>query len=110
MRRAKQYAKEHYREPDFSLQAAADYVGLSKNHFSRVFHLSTNVRFWDYLTQIRIREACEKLREDIPISVICEEIGYKTESYFNRKFKQLMGMTPGQYRRMFAKGEDPDRK
>lgn len=53
IRKARAYASRHCGEIHFSLQKTADHVGLSKNHFSRVFHDATGVRFWDYVTELR---------------------------------------------------------
>ena len=104
IRRARYYATQHCGEVDFSLQDAADYVGLSRNHFSKVFHDGTGVKFWDYVTQMRIRNARRLLAEtDLPIAAIAEKAGYETETHFNRKFKQLEGITPGKYRKKYGK-------
>lgn len=104
IRRARYYAAQHCGEIDFSLQQAADYVGLSRNHFSKVFHDGTGIKFWDYVTQMRIRNARRLLAEtDLPIAVIAEKAGYETEAHFNRRFKQLEGITPGKYRKKYGK-------
>jgi two-component system response regulator YesN len=103
IRRTRYYALQHCCDRDFSLQDAADYVGLSKNHLSRVFHDGTGVRFWDYVTELRIRNAVRLLTEtDLPMSQIAERCGYETEAYFNRKFKQLKGESPGKYRKKYG--------
>ncbi|MBP3901384.1 MAG: response regulator [Blautia sp.] len=104
IRRARYFAAQHCGEIDFSLQDAADYVGLSRNHFSKVFHDGTGIKFWDYVTQMRIRNARRLLTEtDLPIAAIAERAGYETETHFNRKFKQLEGITPGKYRKKYGK-------
>lgn len=102
IRRARYYAAQHASEPDFSLQAAADYAGLSRNHFSKVFHEGTGIKFWDYVTELRIRNARKLLAEtDLPIAAVAQQVGYETEAHLNRRFKQAEGITPGQYRRKY---------
>lgn len=103
IRKARAYASRHCGEIHFSLQETADHVGLSKNHFSRVFHDATGVRFWDYVTELRIRKAAGLLTEtNLPIAVIAEMCGYETEAYFNKKFKSLKGESPGKYRKRYG--------
>ena len=102
VRRAKAYVEKHYGEQTFSLQGAADNVGMSKNHFSRVFHMETGMKFWDYVTEVRIRHARQLLTDPmLSIAEISSRVGYETESHFNRKFKEIQGITPGRYRREY---------
>ena len=103
VRKARAYVAQHYGRQDFSLQETADYIGMSKNHFSRVFHNESGMKFWDYVTEIRIRRAKQLLTNpQLPIADISRSVGYETESHFNRKFKQLEGVTPGKYRKEFG--------
>ncbi len=101
VRRAKDYAREHYSAVEFSLQDVADYVGLSKNHFSRVFHKTTGMKFWDYVTQLRIEKAKELLKKSNRSNYeICRAIGYESEFYFSKVFKRVVGVGAQQYRRL----------
>jgi two-component system response regulator YesN len=101
IQRAKNYARAHYTEPQFSLQAAADHVGLSKNHLSRVFHETTGMKFWDYVTQLRIEKAKELLRKsNRSNSEISREIGYESEFYFSKIFKRVVGVAAQEFRRL----------
>lgn len=100
VRRAKEYTKEHYTQVEFSLHDVADFVGLSKNYFSKVFHESTGQKFWDYVTQYRIEKAKELLRNSNRSN--CEislSIGYESEFYFSKIFKRVVGISPQQYRK-----------
>ena len=99
--RAKDYTKDHYTQIDFSLQDVANYVGLSKNHFSRVFHEITGQKFWDYVTQYRIEKAKELLKKSNRSNCdISRAIGYESEFYFSMKFKRVVGLSPQQFRRL----------
>ncbi len=101
VQRAKAYARAHYTLVDFSLQDAADYVGISKNHFSRVFHEVTGIKFWDYVTQLRIEKAKELLKKSIYSNhEICCAIGYKSEFYFSKIFKKVVGVATHEFRRL----------
>lgn len=101
VRRAKDYTRQHYTEAEFSLQDVAIYVGLSKNHFSQIFHKMTGQKYWDYVTQLRIEKAKEMLKQsNCSNSEICHAIGYESEFYFSKIFKRVVGVAAQQFRKM----------
>ena len=76
VRQAKEYTRGHYAEVELSLQDVALHVGLSKNHFSQVFHKVTGQTFWNYVTQLRIEKAKEMLKQGNSSNAeICRAIG-----------------------------------
>lgn len=98
---AKDYTRKHYTAVEFTLQDVAEFVGLSKNHFSSIFHKTTGQKFWDYVTQLRIEKAKELLKgSNWSNYEICSAIGYESEFYFSKIFKKVVGMSAQQYRRM----------
>ena len=58
-----------------------------------------------FRTRYLIELACQRLRNsDVPLKQIAEELGYGNEYYFMRRFKQIAGVTPGNYRRKAMSG------
>jgi two-component system response regulator YesN len=101
VKRAKEYTRQHYTDMDFSLEQVAEYVGVSKNHFSRVFHKVTGKKFWDYVTQLRMEKAKELLKQSNSSNYeICRAVGYESEFYFSRMFKRVVGVAAQQFRRI----------
>lgn len=87
-----------------TLKQAADLCNLSESAFSRYFKSRANQSFSDFLSQVRIHQACKLLQEDkLNISQICFECGFFTLSNFNRQFKERMGKTPLDYRNEFLR-------
>jgi len=98
IRRALDYVEEHFREP-IGIEQIARHVDLSPAYLSRQFHKTMGMTFIDYLTTRRIAEAKELLRRtSMSMSDIAYQVGYSHQSYFGRKFKQVTGQTPSQYR------------
>ena len=94
------YAEEHFHEEDFSVKKAASYGGMSGNYFISLYKEVTGQGFWDYVTGLRIRRATELLvTTDDTIGNIARAIGYKNEYHFSRKFKEITGDSPSQYRK-----------
>ncbi|MBQ1491687.1 MAG: helix-turn-helix transcriptional regulator, partial [Blautia sp.] len=84
----------------FSVQDAADYNGISKNYFTSLYKEQAGIGFWDYVTGRRMERAKELLLStDDLISSIASQVGYESEFHFSRKFKELFGQSPSQFRK-----------
>ncbi len=94
------YINRNYRE-NISVEQLADMVHLSKSYFMYLFKQVSGVSAIGYIIQLRIREACELLRNSDDTSAeIAFACGFQNLSNFNRQFKSCVGYTPGQYRRL----------
>lgn len=99
VRRAKEYIEQSCAE-NITLEDLAGVAYLSPFHLSRVFLDETGLPPHAYLTQVRIIKAKELLAQGWAISEVAYELGFVDQSHFHRRFKAIVGMTPGQYRRM----------
>ena len=98
-----EYVMENFKE-EIRLSEVADLVSMSETSFSRYFKSRTNKNFTDFLSQIRIAHACKLLVEDkMGITEICYESGFNNLSNFNRKFKELMNISPSVYQKELLK-------
>jgi two-component system response regulator YesN len=95
-----QYISLHYGEYDFSVQKIADSFSLSLSYLSRYFKKQTDRTITDYMNELRIDQAKLLLRtNDSSVKDIVQQVGYYDVSSFIRKFKQSVGVTPGEYRK-----------
>lgn len=101
------YINNNYME-DISLEMIADVAGFSKFHFSRLFKQFTDMSFYDYLNQRRVKEA-EKLLLDpnMPITDIALKSGFSSISTFNRVFKNFKECTPTEFKNLYRKRNHP---
>lgn len=89
-------------ERDLSLDEVADYVGISKFHFSRSFKEYTQTNFSDYLAKQRIQRAILLFgNPEISIAEAAFQSGFGSIASFNRCFKKEKHCTPSEYRNMF---------
>jgi AraC-like DNA-binding protein len=95
-----EYAMEKFYEP-ITLEEIADKAHMNKNSFCRYFKKRTNKTFFQFLIEIRIENACKLITSspDLSIAMISEQCGFGTIANFNRKFKEIKGLTPTDYRR-----------
>ncbi len=104
MRAVHAFILDNYKD-DIRLEDAASLANLSPTSFSRYFKARANKTFSEFVAELRISQACKLLLEDEnrPVIQIAFEAGYKTISHFNRKFKEIIGSTPQQYREAYGK-------
>lgn len=83
-----------------TLDDIADYAGMNRTYFCLFFKKHMGVPLIDYINGIKIDAACKLLRsDDAPISEISDHCGFKTVTYFNRVFKNIVGISPTEYRK-----------
>lgn len=84
IRRAIRIIEEGYREP-LLLAEVAEAVGLSRFHFSRLFHASTGLTFQEWLIRVRLEYACDLLAdpEGPGVTRIAVEVGLGTFGIWN---------------------------
>ena len=86
---------------EISLIEMANYINLSKYHFSRLFKQSMGLTPLQYVRQQRINKAKQLLKDtSLPIADIARSCGFTHQSHFGRVFKQSTGVTPKRYREM----------
>jgi AraC-like DNA-binding protein len=89
-----------YREIGLSITSLATKLGTQDYLLRRAINQGLGFRnFNQFLHTYRIREARERLRRTkLPVLTIALEAGYSSIGPFNRAFKEMMGMTPTEYR------------
>lgn len=93
------YISQYYME-DIRIGDLAKESHISETHFRRVFTSYMHMSPLEYINKVRIQTACEILKKtDEPISDIAYKCGFTTNSTFNRNFRQLMGMSPAEWRK-----------
>ncbi len=104
IQRTLQYIQMHFRE-NLTVSFLANYVGLTPNYLSSMFHKTVGKTLNEYLTGIRLDVSTKLLIfTDLPITQICYDCGFGSLSNFMRTFKKQYGMSPNQFRQS-QKGE-----
>lgn len=90
---------ERIAEPLSAADLASE-LGMSESRFSRFFRKATGNTFTDFVNRVRINRACQLLMEsDQLVTHICYEVGFNNVANFNRRFLEIKGMTPSEFRR-----------
>ncbi len=87
---------------EIKLEDASAVLNMAPSSFCRFFKKKTNVTFMEYVKSVRVGIAAKLLAEtDKQITQICFESGYNNLANFNHYFKDIMGKTPSEYRKIF---------
>ncbi|NEQ26925.1 MAG: helix-turn-helix transcriptional regulator, partial [Microcoleus sp. SIO2G3] len=80
---------------EISLNAIADYLGISRYYFCRQFKQSTGLSPHQYVIQQRVERAKQLLLQGkMSIANVAQVCGFTHQSHLNRHFKRLTGVTP----------------
>lgn len=73
---------------------------MSLPYLSQYFKSHSGKNLSDYVTELKLEKSKELLREtDEAIKDIAQQVGYYNVNSFNRRFKQMTGVSPGEYRK-----------
>ncbi len=90
-------------DSELSLKSLAFQLGFSSSYLSVLIKKELGLPFQDYLIQERMKKAkLLLLTTDLKIYEIAEQVGFEDMNYFSQRFKQVVGLTP----RQFKKGEE----
>lgn len=104
LQRSVRYMQEHYNEV-ITVDQLAEIAGIHRARYTQLFKEMTGQIPMEYLNGLRIERAQQQLLltkdrlHDVALAV-----GYNNEYYFNRRFKGMVGVTPGQYRNLHQEG------
>ena len=92
-----------YREP-LSLDEIAQQAGVSVFHLCRLFRRRTGFSLHAWQTQLRLREALERVAEPgIDLTDLALDLGYSSHSHFTAAFRQAFGVPPSALREATAR-------
>lgn len=95
----KDYLQDNFRA-DISLAQLATLTNLNRSYLVRVFRHAVGMPPYTYLNQIRVERAKQFLGQGMSIAETAIAVGMADQSHLNRHFKRIVGISPGQYRRM----------
>jgi AraC-like DNA-binding protein len=94
-----QYLADNFNQP-LRLPQVARQAGFSVPVFCRVFKKTTGSSFVSYVNKLRMEQAKTLLKTSgLNVLQIGQSCGFQTTYHFNRHFKKLAGMTPGDFRK-----------
>jgi AraC family transcriptional regulator len=95
------YLHTHWQEP-VSLATLAALVDLSEFHLQKMFKQSVGCSPALYQQEIRVQSAKDRLASTLRLGDIAMDCGFANSAHFSRVFRQHVGMTPSEYRKVLT--------
>lgn len=84
---------------NISVEDIAEYIRLSRSYISTLFKQETSFSINEYITRKKIKTAENMLKySDYDILEISNILGFSSQSYFTKMFKQYTSYTPKKYK------------
>jgi len=99
LRKVQSLIERSFAEPIRLEQAAAE-ACLEKKYFSKFFRKQVGLSFSQWLAHYRLEKELDLLGStDTGVTDVAYAVGFQSIRTFERSFKRLTGMTPGEYRK-----------
>ena len=107
VRQAIALMKQHIGQ-DLNMDELAARAGLSRAHFFTLFQRDTQVTPLVYANVLRFEAAIDQLtHSSTPVGEVAHVLGFSAPGHFSRFFRQHLGITPSDYRRVVNLFEPP---
>lgn len=93
------YIRRHFRR-SIRIDELAETAGLSASQLQRSFRRFYGTTPVVMINRLRVEAACHLLVDrNLELNSIASELGYASASFFSTQFRQLMGMSPREFRK-----------
>lgn len=99
VRRARVFMEKHL-DQEIELDKIAASAFMSRFHFIRKFQEVYGLTPRQYLRDLRIAKAKELLRNGLPVTTVCFDVGYSSLPTFSKIFKRGTGFSPKTFQKL----------
>ncbi|HBD64684.1 MAG TPA: hypothetical protein DC038_09640 [Clostridiales bacterium] len=95
------YIYKNYSNSDLSLKSMSSELHISESYLTRSIKKKAGMSFSEFLTKVRIESAISLILSYSSLTSleVSEKVGYKSQHYFCKVFKEYTGMTPTAYKK-----------
>ena len=99
MNKLDKFIEENISNPNLDIAMITSNMTMSRASLYNKVKEITGKGIWEYIEAMRIKKACDLLKEStLSISEISEQCGFSSSQYFSTRFKKLLACTPREYR------------
>lgn len=95
--------EKEYRDEGLTIRILAVRLGVLEYKLRRLININMQFKnFNDFLNRYRIQEVSKRLlsEPEVPITRLAMDAGFRSLGTFNRAFRQLLGMSPSEYKKL----------
>jgi DNA-binding response OmpR family regulator len=98
LRTLDEYIRKNMKSPDIDIDMLAEHLCLSRTTFYRKIKSLSSLSPKELIDITRLKKAAHLIAEnDLSLLEISKEVGYNTQSLFNRNFQKYFKMSPMEY-------------
>mgnify|MGYP000037969244 CR=1 FL=1 len=97
-----------YTEPNLDIAMLASKLAMSERQFQRKIKVMLDTTPNNFIKEFRLRKSQELLKNGTQIGRIALDVGFSSQTYFGRCFKESFGCTPKQYQQQVCQQEQAD--
>ena len=85
---------------EYSVEELSSDVGMHRMNLYRKIQSLAGMTPSEFIRAMRLKRAAQLLREDpnLTVSEVSDMVGFNTQKYFTKYFKEMFGVPPSQYR------------
>ena len=93
VQKVESFIQARYME-NISVELIAHQMNLDRRYLTRLFKAKTGKTIQEYLIEVRLKQACDYLRQGFSVNHTASLCGYEDVSNFSRMFKKRYGLSP----------------
>jgi len=93
---------KHYTEPELDISLLANELAMSERQLQRKIKVILGTTPNNFIKEFRLKKARELLTSGAQIGRIALDVGFSSQTYFGRCFKESYHCTPKQYQQQMA--------
>lgn len=94
-----EFVQKNIADNELNVETVSRAMGMGRTLLYNKIKALTDMGLVDYINKLRIDRACFLLsHSDKTITEISEEVGFTTQRYFSKVFKEMMKLTPSQFK------------
>jgi len=93
---------KHYTEPELDISLLANELAMSERQLQRKIKVILGTTPNNFIKEFRLKKARELLTSGAQIGRIALDVGFSSQTYFGRCFKESYRCTPKQYQQQLA--------
>ncbi|MBO5069897.1 MAG: helix-turn-helix transcriptional regulator [Roseburia sp.] len=101
-RKIREYIEKNYSDANLNVSGIGEYFEMSPFYLSSMYKKETGDSLVTVINEVRVQKAADFLQEGKTVAEATLMCGFTDCSAFIRVFKKKIGVTPGQYKKMYV--------
>ncbi|MCJ8274923.1 MAG: response regulator, partial [Psychrosphaera sp.] len=97
---------ECYTDPELDIFQMSEKLAMSERQLQRKIKVLLGTNPNNFIREFRLKKAKEMLKSGTQIGIVAFDVGFSSQTYFGRCFKEAFGCTPKQYQTKCKAGEE----